>query len=81
MITESNRLSGALDEAALLWPEAKNDRGALLRKILDTGITAIEEEHKKRTQQRLDAVTQVAGSMPGVWPAHWREDLRDEWPA
>jgi len=81
MITESDRLARALEDAGLLWPEFHGDRGVLLRRILDVGMEAVEAEMREREGTRLDAINTVAGSMAGVWPAEWRDELRREWPA
>ena len=81
MITETDRLAGALDTAALLWPEVKSERTALLRKVVEAGIGAIEREHRSREASRRTTITALAGSMSGTWPTQWREDMRDEWPA
>ena len=81
MITETDRLAEALEVAAVLWPEARDNRGLLLRRILDAGMGVVEREDSDRLDFRRNAVKKVAGSVNGVWPAHWREDLRDEWPA
>ena len=32
MVTETDEIAEALDDAALAWPELRGDRGALLRK-------------------------------------------------
>jgi hypothetical protein len=81
MVTESDRLSEGLTRAAELWPEVSHDKGQLLRRLVDTGIDAVLEESVARAQDRAKAIHRVAGSLGGVWPDSWREDLRDEWPA
>jgi hypothetical protein len=81
MITESDRLTRALEDAGVLWPEANGDRGVLLRRILEAGMKTVEEEKNEREGARRTAIDIVAGSMAGVWPADWRSELRDEWPA
>ena len=81
MITESDRIAEALESAATLWPELGADRGLLLRKILETGAEAIEQQVRDRNESRRLAVAKSAGSLDGVWPANWRDELRDEWPA
>jgi hypothetical protein len=81
MITESDRLAEALDSADALWPEIQGDRAALLRRIIDTGVDVIERQKAHEDGERRDLVTAVAGSMTGVWPEGWRDELRDEWPA
>ena len=81
MITESDRIAEALESAATLWPELRADRGQLLRKIVETGADAIDQQVRTRNESRRLAVTNSAGSLDGVWPANWRDELRDEWPA
>jgi hypothetical protein len=81
MITETDEISGALSQAAKIWPELAGQRTLLLRKLLEVGIRTIEMDLEKNTAQRLAAVEKLAGSMDGVWPANWREELVEDWPA
>jgi hypothetical protein len=81
MITESDRIAKTLGSAALLWPELANDRGALLRKVLETGMEQVERQAEAKAQSREVAIAKSAGSLTGIWPSNWREELRAEWPA
>jgi hypothetical protein len=81
MITESDRIAEALANAEQIWPDLRSDRGALLRLILETGMQEIAKQAKAANPTRLNAIGSSAGSLDGVWPANWREELRDEWPA
>ena len=81
LITESDRIAEALESAATLWPDLGADRGLLLRKILETGADAIDQQVMARNENRRLAVAKSAGSLAGVWTANWRDELRDEWPA
>jgi hypothetical protein len=81
MITETDEISGALSQAAKIWPELAGQRTLLLRKLLEVGIQTIEMDLEKNTAQRIAAVEKLAGSMDGVWPANWREELVKDWPA
>jgi hypothetical protein len=80
MITETDELGVALDQAAELWPELRGQRGQLLRKVLEVGSAEIKKtsnaDHAKRVQQ----IKAVAGSLTGVWPVGWREELAGDWP-
>lgn len=80
MITESNRISAALDLADKLWPEAGGSRSELLRKILEIGISAVEDQLAHGRAERRDAIKSAAGSLSGTWPKNWREAARAEWP-
>jgi len=81
MITESDRLCEGLTRAAEIWPEVCDDKGQLLRRLVETGVDTVLQESAARTQERAKAIYRVAGSLSGVWPDSWREELRDEWPA
>ena len=80
IITETEELSHALDVAATIWPSDKDNRTKLLSHIIDEGVAVITTLTNIKAQNRLAAINNAAGSMPGVWPANWREELRDEWP-
>lgn len=80
MITESDRLAKALDSADALWPEMQGDRAALLRRIIDIGVDVVERKKADEDHNRRAVITDLAGSMAGVWPEGWRDELRDEWP-
>lgn len=81
MITESDRLSEALEAAAQLWPEIRHEKTALVRRILDLGIDQLVTDAREKAQARLVAIDTVAGSLREVWPADWREEIQAQWPA
>lgn len=80
MITESDELAVALERAAKLWPELAQERTALLRKIVDLGVEDLDNRANAKMEKRKQAILKVAGSLSGVWPENWRNQLRDEWP-
>jgi len=80
MITESDALAKAIDDAARLWPEVKDERAELLRRLIDRGIESVEAEFNEQIESRRKAVMEVAGSLSGIWPANWREEMRAGWP-
>jgi hypothetical protein len=53
----------------------------LLRKVLEVGIETIEQEATQKTKSRIAGVEKLAGSMPGVWPANWKQELAEDWPS
>jgi hypothetical protein len=80
MITETDPLTRAIDEARVLWPEVADERSKLLQKIVAEGIEAV---HLRAENKRIDkerTIRRIAGSMTGVWPEGWREELLNEWP-
>lgn len=80
MITESDDLDLALQSAAKLWPELAEERNSLVRKIIDLGIEDVKRRTDESLSRKREAIFKVAGSLSGVWPENWRNDLRDEWP-
>lgn len=80
MITESDQLAKALDHASKVYPELVDERAELLRCLIERGIQSLEAEYDEALEARKNAIRGVAGSMSGVWPADWREQMRSEWP-
>lgn len=80
MITETDQLTDALDEAAKLWPELADQRTLLLRKLLEVGMEAFETRALEKKRGRLAAVGKLAGSMDGSWPKNWKQELASDWP-
>lgn len=80
MLTETDELTHALDAAAHQWPELRENRGELLRRIVQVGSEVIEQRESDRVARRRAAITSSAGTLTGLWPEGWREAMRDEWP-
>lgn len=81
MITETDELERAIAAAAALWPTDSEHRTALVRHILDLGVASITELLAQSERQRTATLNGVAGSLTGVWPTGWREEIATEWPA
>jgi hypothetical protein len=80
MITETDEISEALAHAERLWPALKGQRSQLLRKILEVGTEQLLKSANKTTSERMKLTQDLAGSLSGVWPSNWREELADDWP-
>ena len=80
MITETDEISRAIDAAALMWPDAKKNRAELLRRLIAEAHTSIDARVNDRVEAKRKAILEGAGKLSGVWPANWREELRDDWP-
>lgn len=78
MITESDDLAHALNEAALLWPELKDERAELLRQIIQKGMAEIHKTAQTQRAHRAAAIMAISGSLD--WPSNWREQQLTEWP-
>lgn len=81
VITETDRVAQALDDAAKRWPTERSSRGRLLLRLVEEGHRAITRDHKQFVAQRRDAIERASGSLPGVYGRDYLEDLREDWPA
>lgn len=80
MITESDQLAKAIDYAAQIRPDLRDERADLLRYIIDLGIQSVDAELLAGIESRKKAIAEASGSMTGIWPENWRELMRAEWP-
>lgn len=80
MITETDQITHGLNQAAKQWPELAEQRTMLMRKIIEAGLQAIDLEETSKAEKRLASLKQIAGTMDGVWPTNWREELAEDWP-
>ena len=74
-LTETEDLAGALNDAALAWPELRGDRGALLRKLVDAGRASIHIDGGVHA-----LISGAAGAATGSYPRNARATLLAEWP-
>lgn len=81
MITETDEIRAAIDEAARLWPEAADNRAELVRRLLLRGTPSALEAEVRRRAQFLITLDEAAGSMRGVYPPDAARRLTEEWPA
>jgi len=80
MITETEEIAQAIDAAALMWPDAKKNRAELLRRLIAEAHSSIDARVNDRVEAKRKAILEGAGKLTGVWPANWRDELRDDWP-
>ena len=80
-ITETDDVSKALDEAARRWPEERDRRGRLLKRLVGEGHRAISGGRDREVARRRAAVERTSGALSGVYPSGYLERLRDDWPA
>ena len=80
LITETDEVVQALDDAAKRWPEDSHSRSKLLRHLLEEGHRAVVGQHEERTARRREAVVRTSGALSGVYGADYLQQLREEWP-
>ena len=74
MLTETDEIVAALNDAALAWPELRGDRGALLRKLVEAGRKSV---HGGGVRALL---AEASGAATGAYPRNARAELLHEWP-
>ena len=80
VITETDNVTRALDDAAKRWPAEGNNRSRLLLRLVEEGHRAVTREHEQLVAQRRDAIERVSGSLTGVYGADYLKELRKDWP-
>ena len=80
MITETDELAQALDDASRLWPDARGQRTVLLKRIISAGINTVESEAEMSKSRRAQALAKYAGAFSGMWPEGWHQSMVAEWP-
>lgn len=79
LVTETDELKLALDEAASRWPGVS--RSALLVRLALEGHQAAQAEHAAAVQGRIDAIERWSGSFSEGYEPDLLERIREDWPA
>jgi hypothetical protein len=79
MITETDAVARAIDEAARRWPQERGGRAKLLLLLVDEGYRCIRQERDRETQRRRVAIERTSGSLTGMYEPDYLERLRSEW--
>jgi hypothetical protein len=80
MITETDEIAEAIDEAARHWPGDRHDRKRLLMRLIETGHKSLRDKEEKASAARIEAVQRTAGALTGVYRENELERLREDWP-
>ncbi|HVW81787.1 MAG TPA: hypothetical protein VHB69_12695 [Mycobacteriales bacterium] len=81
VVTETDQLARALDDAARRWPEDRDSRSRLLLHLVEEGHRVVVGEADSRRRARLAAIKRTSGSLAGVYDGDYLERLREDWPA
>ncbi len=80
MITETEQVARALDDAARRWPADRDNRSKLLLRLVEEGHHAIVGQHETEVRNRRDAVRRTSGALTGLFGKGYLEALREDWP-
>ena len=81
LITETEQVARALDDAARRWPEDRDSRAKLLLHLVEEGHQLLLDQAARGMQRRLEAIRETSGALTGSYEAGYLERLRDDWPA
>jgi hypothetical protein len=80
VITETDEVARALDDAAARWPEDRDRRAKLVLHLLNEGHRALVEADARVLAGRLEALARTSGLLTGVYDTDYLSRLREEWP-
>jgi glutathione S-transferase len=80
LITETDAVAQALDDAAGRWPADRGNRAKLLLHLLDEGHRAVSGQAELAAKARRKAVARTSGVLTGVYGAGYLAELRKDWP-
>ena len=80
VITETDEVARALDDAAKRWPQDRDDRRRLLLHLVDEGHRAALEQHERDLEDRRAAILSTAGALTGTYRENYLAELREDWP-
>jgi hypothetical protein len=80
VVTETEQIARALDDAARRWPE-ESSRAKLLLRLVDEGHQAVTAQHDHRVAARHEAIARTSGALTGVYRRDYLTELREDWPA
>lgn len=81
LVTETEEVEAALAAAARVWPD-ETSRSRLVARLAVLGAAHLPDpDVDTRRDRRLAALDRRAGRFTRLFPAGYREGLRDEWPA
>jgi len=77
-VTETEEIAQALDDAARRWPG--EPRGRLLARLIAEGRKAIARQVDDDVERHRAAIRESGGTLRGVYPPGYLEELRRDWP-
>jgi hypothetical protein len=81
MITETDDVARALQDAGRRWPEDRERPARLLLDLVREGHRAITADEDRAVAARRAAIERTAGVLSDAYPPGYLEELRNDWPA
>ncbi len=80
VITESDALARALDDAAYRWPADRSNRAKLLLHLLEEGHHALVAQRERAEDEYRRVVERTSGALTGLYGEGYLDALREDWP-
>lgn len=81
LITETEQVAQALDDAAKRWPAESGNRAKLLLHLVEEGHRSVVGQHERSLRERREAVASTSGALTGLYGEGYLGELREDWPA
>ncbi|MGH3940228.1 MAG: hypothetical protein ACRDTG_16670 [Pseudonocardiaceae bacterium] len=81
VITETEQVARALDDAARRWPTDSHNRAKLLLRLVEEGHRVVVGQQERLVCDRRDAVARTSGAFTGSYGESYLTRLREDWPA
>lgn len=78
LITESDQVAEALDDAAKRWPD-ETSRARLLVRLAEEGHRVVAAGLQKAARDREAAIRRTSGRLTGVYGMDYLAKLREDW--
>jgi len=80
VITETEQVARALDDAAKRWPAESANRAKLVVRLLEEGQRAVIGHRENQAAERREAVARTSGALTGDYGQDYLSELREDWP-
>jgi len=79
VLTETDQVAAALDDAAKRWPDVTS-RSKLLARLVEEGHRSLISRTQRVREERAEAVASTSGIFNGLYEPGYLERLREDWP-
>jgi hypothetical protein len=80
VITETEQIMRALDDAARHWPADRGNRAKLLTRLVEEGHRAVVRQRDHDAAARRAAIDRTSAALTGAYGDNYLADLREDWP-
>jgi hypothetical protein len=80
VITETEQIMRALDDAARHWPADRGNRAKLLTRLVEEGHRAVVRQRDHDAAARRAAIDRTSAALTGAYGDDYLAELRGDWP-